>query len=530
MKINEFLSNVKFNKRSDIQIKNLEEIKSISHKFYKDSSISTENIDNILHEKNDKNTVVLEAAHQPTFLPYSGIWKKVVYLNFFSDFFKKKGAKIVALFGFADLNIATLDWLNQNRIPSLDKKGIKKIGFKISGKNKWKTINNIPKPGEDTFEREIQELIGFYRRIYRMDDGISIDHRKKLDKNLDEFSEIFYKSYEIAENFSDMNAILFSKICNELWDLNVIFFRYSDVQKNKIFLNEYLSIVNNVNEFNKISNQVIKSKKLGMNLIDENLLPFWFHCDCGNLISLFGDDIGNYSRKCPVCNNEIKIQIQGLNDIKKHYSNLSTNVISRNIVYSHGLGDALYITGTGGFEYGKISEEISKRLQFTRPISIIVKGRGDYYLGIVHKYALFTFMKNYGLKMEDLNKDFINKIILTLNSLKNRMNSESDYKELNRLKGKHNQLYSSIISLVSIFDAVPSILDLIVILGIRKIVQNWKIAESDELIFDDYAHILNKNIYYNDYWKKYDNMELIYQNIDGLSKTLKNGRVNNERF
>ena len=60
---------------------------------------------------------------------------------------------------------------------------------------------------------------------------------------MDQIVEILGKSYDLAENFAELNGYVFAKICHEIFNINLMFFFYSDMQKEKLFIDESRKIL-----------------------------------------------------------------------------------------------------------------------------------------------------------------------------------------------------------------------------------------------------------------------------------------------
>ncbi|RLI94444.1 MAG: hypothetical protein DRO90_02035, partial [Candidatus Altiarchaeales archaeon] len=231
MQFNEFLEKLQnFHAPNSRQEENLDAIIKISDKFHRDARIPKVN-------SKAENSIVLESGHQPNYLPYPGTWKKAFLL----DLFRRKLENSVALFGFADYNLCTASILYSNKIPAITKTGSEKIGFRISKNEKWKSFNSIKKPTREEFENEMEHVKNHYKNYLSMA-KLSIP----IEENLEEIEEIMWKSYDLSDNLADLNAFIFSKICREIWNLEVNFFRYSDVQKDNIFIDECEKLIKNI--------------------------------------------------------------------------------------------------------------------------------------------------------------------------------------------------------------------------------------------------------------------------------------------
>ena len=111
--------------------------------------------------------------------------------------------------------------------------------------------------------------------------------------------EILGKSYDLAENFAELNAFIFAKICDEIFDIHPMFFFYSDMQKKKLFVDESQKILQNVSMFNQMYNRVIKENGVPYPQVAEHHVPFWYHCDCGGKVNLYFEDSASCGVSAP---------------------------------------------------------------------------------------------------------------------------------------------------------------------------------------------------------------------------------------
>jgi hypothetical protein len=443
MNVDEFVSVLeKSEKLSSQQISNLNKIQQISAKFHNDAGLKPPK-----QNKIGKDTVVLESGHQPNFLPYAGVWKKVFMLDFLKKKLKEKGKRCVAVFGFADYNLASAHLLYKNKVPALSRTGFQKIGFQTP-KDKWRVFNSIPKPSREQFEKELENIQNFY-----MNSARSVKYpEEKVAKNLQVFQDIMRKSYEKAKNFPDMNAFFIARICSE-FGFGVNFFRYTDMQREHLFIDEWNKILENLKEFNEIYNGSLRGSDVDLNY-EENSLPFWYHCGCGGIVDL---TVQSYepvkvSGDCQSCNKSHEFSLDR-KELEKRFPSMSMNAVSRNIILAEGLGDALYISGAGGgLQYGMISDKISKSLKFRKPVTMAWRGC-DYQVGIGH----FSFVR-----------DFVK-------SLKRLAGSEKDKKSLFTARNEHGNLTSKIRNAATALSLKPSILDIFTIHGLdNEISHAWK--------------------------------------------------------
>ncbi len=488
------------------QIENLRKIKRISDKFHKDADISV--VDYCIDFNNiSERIIILESGHQPNYFPYPGTWKKAFLL----DFFHKRIENSIALFGFADYNLCTAPILYSNKIPAITKTGSEKIGFRINKNEKWKSFNAIKKPTREEFENEINHVKNHYRN-YISTAKLSFS----IEENIKEIEEIMWKSYDLSNNLADLNAFIFSKICREVWDLEINFFRYSDIQKNGIFINECEKLIKNINQYNTLYNKILAKEKLTKTSpIKENLFPFWYLCNCNGKIPLIVKSKNPLicTGVCPSCKKFHELDFRNL---KKHFGRMSITGVARNLIFSEGLGTTLYISGSGGgLRYGKISNEISKNLEFHLPITLAWQSK-DYYLGVGHLTGLYNFKKNFHFTIDNItNENIYQKIKEVHKKLLKEMES-SDKKDIQKLKGQFINIKTQLNIITSIFKLTPSILELFITIGISEIPKIWEKSFNElKLDFTDEFYIIQKDIIYNGKIEK-NKIPVIYEKLSKL--------------
>jgi hypothetical protein len=391
-KMEKFLSRLKnYHILSPNQWKNVTRLNNISEKFHKRAGILRHH----LKPETDR-TIILESGHQPNFLPHPGTWKKAFLLNKIQQTLILRGESVIAFFGLADQNISTAKVLSKNQIPDLNKNGYRKTGFKINDAYKLKSFNKNEKPAVDNWEKEITGIEQHYRNYSKR----TRFQEELLQKQWDEVLDILWRSYDQALNFADLNALIFTRVCNALFDCEVSFFLYSDMHRDCLFLDESKKILLNLSRFNNIYNREIAENHLEIPSVSLNHLPFWYECECGMKLdlSLNRNDSLGCNITCPLCKKENELFFgTDFENLGLFYNKMDFQAVSRNIIMAQGLGDTLFLSGTGGsLQYGKISDRISVDLKFHHPI-ILSWGSKDYYIGKVQKTAIHEMRRTLSL-------------------------------------------------------------------------------------------------------------------------------------
>jgi len=406
---------------------NLRELIRCAKSFHKHAKIDFYNFE---------GEIVVESGHQPNFLPYAGTFKKAFLQDFLASF-----GGIIPLFGIYDYNQATAKWLYQNRVPDINKNGFKKIGFKISKKDMWRRFDSLPKPSKERWEEEIEKIKKHYGG-------------KSEDPNLIE--EELWISFELGENFADVNAILFARLCQHL-GIKVNFFKYSDVQKRKIFFEEWKEISENIERFNSLYNSIISKRNLTeLSLNKPNLAPFWYLCNCGGNVPLY--HLSEFKGKCPVCG-----RVHEFEDLAEAFDRLSPRAVFRNLVYTMGIETSLFISGSGGsLRYGIVSNDMYSAYGIRKPITLYWRSK-DLYPSPIYKKIISQISGLFGcdllaVDIEKIRGEWAKKI------------EEGDEES----KGKY--IYSDTLLQIAekAFSLNHSIVDLILSLGFERIRAGWR--------------------------------------------------------
>jgi hypothetical protein len=455
------------------QITNLDALVRISNTFHTAADIQPGPGTRI-----SEKLLVLESGHQPNFFPYPGVWKKVFLMHQIKKHLNNQGHDAIALFGFLDQNLSTAKLLYENKIPAINKQGNKKFGFKIRESEKWNRFNTIDKPSKNDWEQELSNLKDYYTH-YLPKSTIGSDSPLQ---NIDSLTEIMDSCYSRAENLADLNAFIFAGICQELFDLSVHFFRYSDVQQNQLFRYEWQKILDILPDYTRIYNTTIREKELDLSPVPSGFFPFWYHCSCGAKVALSQETSSDYKGICPGCKTEFFFSLRDDEDyLAGHMKNMGLSAVARNVIVSEGLGTRLFVSGSGGgLRYGKVANEISRKLCLNIPITLSWSSR-DYYIGIIHRVALNDTLRFFSLPYEDLISGLFNeKITNYRSSLLHEIETLKPNPENRKKLAKYTGLYQSSATQLTIaknmFSTIPSILDVLINFPASIIMEQWNAA------------------------------------------------------
>jgi hypothetical protein len=459
----------------DHQIRNLDLLLEASAQFSRAAGIECPSHPPVVRE-----TAVIESGHQPNFLPYPGIFKKAFLLDSIIRTAADHGIHAIGVFGFADQNLSTAPILSANRVPSMTRDGFEKIGFKIGEDQHWNQFCTIGKPPRDVWERKMGQVTDFYEKAFR--DIRSKD--RSMHERIGQLIEICSSCYARAENFADLNAFIFAAFCQHYLGIQTLFyFRYSDVYKNNIFVYEGKKLAANRETYIEAHNRA-----LAMHAVDDprplglNHIPFWYHCTCGRKLELLSTDSTLWTGHCDGCKREYAIEMDpGLPRFDALYKNLGCTAISRNLVFSEGLGVRIFISGTGGsLRYGMVSDFIGKEIKFCTPLAICWGG-GDYYLGLQHQKAMDSLKNIFSLEDEDFTgSDLNSRVSLSLAEIDRELNTWrgdlGNEAELKKLSGRRKNAITQAGISKKLFSVTPSMLDLLVSVDPREILSKWQEA------------------------------------------------------
>ncbi|MFX0132855.1 MAG: hypothetical protein ACFFDN_04345, partial [Candidatus Hodarchaeota archaeon] len=398
-------------------------------KFHRESGTLNSEVKEKITVLRQGNPILLMTAHQPNLLPYSGVLRKATLNHVIEKELEKRlGVQVVNFYGIADQDFTDDRWIKSSLLPSINRKnGI--LNLNINLRNKI-ILNNIQKPSIDIIDNWKDEIVSWLNdttnsisNFYKKNVELEWNSKKPLlFNNFKNFWKIVEEAYKQASTFSDFNAFILSKIINEVWGYNTLFSRFSECQN--IFSQEFNLLISRFNDYSGSLEEVIekfprKKYKIGVSRGESNLLPFWYHCDCGSKarLSLNTKDkrlIGH--GYCVKCKKEYNIEI-GTKD-KPDVNNIDTKISARAIpmilVFSKGLGLTCYIGGVGGIRYLEEAKYVAKKLDITLPPIGIWRPQ-DKYMGIGQLEAIIEYKKITGHYE-------INKLEEEIDSMKRKIN------------------------------------------------------------------------------------------------------------
>jgi len=261
-------------------------------KFHIESGTLTSKVKEKIAILQQEVPVILKTAHQPNLFAYSGVMRKATLIfTLGRELERSLGTKVVTFFGIADQDFTDDRWVKSSILTAITRRfGTLTLSIDLPEKT---MLNNIPKPSinkinkwKDEIEIWLQNTIHTINNFCKENEITNWDSKKSLlHENFEIFWEMVVEAHELATTYSDFNAFTISKIVNEIWEYDTLFFRFSDVQK--VFSHEYNFLLSrfrdysaSLKEVSEIIPKIALSK--GVSIKESKFLPFWYHCDCGS--------------------------------------------------------------------------------------------------------------------------------------------------------------------------------------------------------------------------------------------------------
>ena len=413
--------------------------------FHRESGTLTPKVKEKIMVLRQEVPVVLMTAHQPNLFPYSGVMRKATLIfTLGRELERHLGTKVITFFGIADQDFSDDRWVKSSLLPAITRKD-GKLTLRINLPEKT-MLNNIPKPSinqinkwKDEIETWLHNAIYTNNNFWKENGILNWDYKKSLlHHNFEIFWEIVKDAHGRAITYSDFNAFIISKIVNESWGYDTLFSRFSDCQKT--FVDEFNSLLTDFSDYSSSLKEIIeflykKEDKKRVSKEETELLPFWYHCNCGSKARLSlcnqKDSIIGHGF-CINCSKEFNINLGKVDnaDVTAYASNISARAIPMILVFSKGLGLTCYIGGIGGTEYLKEAIYLAKKININIPPIVYWRPR-DKYLGISQLEALSEYKSITG-------NDNIYKYEEEIKHLKNRI--KDIYKQISILELKKEEL------------------------------------------------------------------------------------------
>lgn len=210
-----------------------------------------------------------------------------------------------------------------------------------------------------------------------------------------------------------------------------------------------------------------------------------------------------------------------LEELKNLFERMSPDAVTRNLVFSEGLGTDLFISGAGGsLRYGIISNEVSRELGFNLPMTLVWTGR-DYYSGIVHEMILNELKKAFDLGIRDIFTLSEEEVVLRMREKREELaeilrdlGPEKENKKLiQKYRGYYINTGTQARIAGNIFSLTPSILDIFVSVGFDGVSESWRHTLGSLEIEEGEFYKIERDVIYGD-----GRVTQIYRNVKALSE------------
>ena len=417
--------------------------------FHAKAGTLNEKIINQIDALSDERLKIIVGIHQPNLFAFSGVFKKIVLLESLANHSKRENHTIVPLFLIVDHDFMDDKWMHVAKLPSIrNATGVLDLRYPINDSKRWKISSMTDSP--------TRSLINYWEnQIYnwiKNNKDLSKSEVKALYDRFQKFWNIVEDAFLLADNYSEFNSIIMSKIANNFWNYKTLFVNLSDLSR--VFQRGYNFLLSeNENYLRSLEISETYFREHGIYTgVSANLnkhSPLWLHCDCGSKASskISRKDNGEIVLigKCISCKKNLSLSI-GMNgkvSIPENKIDLvSPRAIPILLLLSRELAISGYISGTGGsIGYTIVGKKVFDELQIRLPAMMLWAGN-DIFTGIAQREASKYLEENNISSMSeffiDINykNDELRKKIEPLVSRRNEI-----YKNKEQLQGLLNNLF-----------------------------------------------------------------------------------------
>ena len=477
--------------------------KATTH-FHAKAGTLNEKIINQIDALSDERLKIIVGIHQPNLFAFSGVFKKIVLLESLANHSKRENDTIVPLFLIVDHDFMDDKWMHVAKLPSIrNATGVLDLRYPINDSKRWKISSMTDSP--------TRSLINYWEnQIYnwiKNNKDLSKSEVKALYDRFQKFWNIVEEAFLLADNYSEFNSIIMSKIVNNFWKYKTLFVNLSDLSQ--VFQRGYNFLLSeNESYLRSLEKSETYFREHGIYTgVSANLnkhSPLWLHCDCGSKASakISTKDNGEIVLigKCISCKKNLSLSIgtNGKVSVPENKINMvSPRAIPILLLLSRELAISGYISGTGGsIGYTIVGKKVFDELQIKLPPMMLWAGN-DVFTGIAQREASKYLEENNISSMSeffiDINykNDVLRKKIEPLISRRNEI-----YKNKEQLQDLLNNLFYYKQEQRKIKDVIKNvqksknalklkscIIDYAVNLGIGQIEQKWsrKLVENNDL-------------------------------------------------
>lgn len=382
-------------------VSNRELLKNAITKFHVKADTLNENTRKQIDSISNERLKIIVGIHQPNLFAFSGVFKKIVFLESLANHSKSNSYTIVPLFLIVDHDFMDDKWMHIAKLPSIrNTTGVLDLRYPINDSNRWKISKMTESP--------TRSLINYWEnQIYswiKNNKDLSRAKVKDLYDRLQAFWKIVEKAFVLCDNYSEFNSIIMSTIVNNIWNYKTLFVNLSDLSH--VFQRGYNYLLSeNEKYLSSLEHSETYFREHGVYTgVSANLnkhSPLWLHCDCGSKASskINRRDNGEIVLigKCISCKKNLSLLVgkNGKVSIPENKINMvSPRAIPILLLLSRELAITGYISGTGGsIGYTIVGKRVFDELQINLPAMMLWAGN-DSFTGIAQREASSYLQEN----------------------------------------------------------------------------------------------------------------------------------------
>ncbi len=373
---------------------NRELLRKVTTNFHAKAGTLNEKIINQIDSLSDERLKIIVGIHQPNLFAFSGVFKKIVLLESLANHSKRENYTIVPLFLIIDHDFMDDKWMHVAKLPSIrNSTGVLDLRYPINGSKRWKISSKTDSP--------TRSLINYWEnQIYSWIKNNKALSRSEVNALYDRFQgfwNIVEEAFLLANNYSEFNSIIMSKIANNIWNYKTLFVNLSDMSR--VFQRGYNFLLSeNESYLNSLEKSETYFREHGIYTgVSANLnkhSPLWLHCECGSKASskISRKDNGEIVLigKCISCKKNLSLSIgkNGKISIPENKIDMvSPRAIPILLLLSRELAISGYISGSGGsIGYTIVGKKVFDELQIKLPAMMLWAGN-DVFTGIAQREA-----------------------------------------------------------------------------------------------------------------------------------------------
>ena len=390
----DILSNSPIPETDEFVGSNREILKKVTTDFHAKAGTLNKKIIKQIDSLSDERLKIIVGIHQPNLFAFSGVFKKIILLESLANHSKGKNYTIVPLFLIIDHDFMDDKWMHVAKLPSIrNATGVLDLRYPINDSKRWKISSMTDSP--------TRSLINYWEnQIYnwiKNNKDLSKSEVKALYDRFQKFWNIVEEAFLLADNYSEFNSIIMSKIANNIWNYETLFVNLSDLSR--VFQRGYNFLLSeNESYLNSLEKSETYFREHGIYTgVSANLnkhSPLWLHCDCGSKAS------SKISRrhngeivligKCISCKKNLSLSIGTNGKVlipENKIGMVSPRAIPILLLLSRELAISGYISGTGGsLGYTIVGKRVFDELRIRLPTMMLWAGN-DVFTGIAQREA-----------------------------------------------------------------------------------------------------------------------------------------------